>query len=450
MQEIIAAASRQKKGKSAGPDGIAMEAFIYGNCRLFTHLSLLFNMFITHSHVPQAFMQSVIVPLVKAECGDITDVNNYRAIALSNSITKILGSVFMSKVTASNDSDCYQFGFKAGHSTGLCTNTMKQVIDYYTCRDSHVFVCFVDFSKAFDKLDYWKLFGKLLDDDIDSNIVALLAVWYSKQQACIRWKQTYSSPFSIGNGTRQGGLLSPYFFTRYIRELLLAIVQSNIGCNIGGIFYNVLAYADDIVLMAPSWRALQSLINLLSCCALQISMSCNSAKTVCMIFNPKRKKMIIDSDFPCFTLDGIALHFVSEFKYLGHIINNEFSDDDDIKREVRNLFTRTNILIRRYSKCSLAVKLNLFKAYCMCLYDIGIWIYYSNSVFNKLRSCYNKCIKMFFGYNRRYSVTLMLSELNLPSFDNLYMSCVHRFYANCSACNNTLLSNLISLQLLTY
>ena len=57
---------------------------------------------------------------------------------------------------------------------------------------------------------------------------------------------------------------------------------------------------------------------------------------------------------------------------------------------------------------------------------------------------------MFFGYNRRYSVTLMLSELNLPSFDNLYMSCVHRFYASCSACNNTLLSNLISLQLLTY
>ncbi len=69
------------------------------------------------------------------------------------------------------------------------------------------------------------------------------------------------------------------------------------------------------------------------------------------------------------------------------MINNELPNDDDIKREVRNL------LIRRYSKCSLVVKLNLFKAYCMCLYDTGIWIYYSNSVFNKLKSCYNKCIK---------------------------------------------------------
>jgi hypothetical protein len=33
-----------------------------------------------------------------------------------------------------------------------------------------------------------KLFNKLLDDNIDSNIVALLAAWYSSQQACIQWK----------------------------------------------------------------------------------------------------------------------------------------------------------------------------------------------------------------------------------------------------------------------
>ena len=145
----------------------------------------------------------------------------------------------MSKVTAINDADCYQFRFKAGHSTGLCTNTMKKVIDYYTSRDSRVFVCFVDFAKAFDKVDYWKLFSKLLVDNIDCNIVSFLAVCYSNQQACIRWKQIISSSFSIGNGTRQGGLLSPYFFTRYIRGLLLVITQSNIGCNSGGLFDNI-------------------------------------------------------------------------------------------------------------------------------------------------------------------------------------------------------------------
>jgi len=41
--------------------------------------------------------------------------------------------------------------------------------------------------------------------------------------------------------------------------------------------------------------------------------------------------------------------------------HNEFKDDHDIKREIRNLFTRTNILIRRFAKCSAPIQLMLFK-----------------------------------------------------------------------------------------
>ena len=85
-----------------------------------------------------------------------------------------------------------------------------------------------------------------------------------------------------------------------------------------------MAYADDTVLLAPSWRALQIVINLLYKCALDIDMTCNAAKTVCMAYSPKHTKMIIDTDFPSFTLNGVALQFVKQFKYLGHIINNDF------------------------------------------------------------------------------------------------------------------------------
>jgi len=79
-------------------------------------------------------------------------------------------------------------------------------------------------------------------------------------------------------------------------------------------------------------------------------------------------------------------------------------------------FVRSYILIRPYSECSFGVKQVLFKAYCMCQYDAGIWNYCSVTVYNKFRSCYNKCIRMFFEYDRRFSVTDMLSELNLPCF----------------------------------
>jgi len=85
------------------------------------------------------------------------------------------------------------------------------------------FACFVDFTKAFDKVNYWKLFNQLLDDGINPVFVKLLAYWYSQQSAYVVWHNVKSASFSVGNGTKQGGVLSPYLFTRYISSLLLAM-----------------------------------------------------------------------------------------------------------------------------------------------------------------------------------------------------------------------------------
>ena len=63
-------------------------------------------------------MTSVIVPLVKCKTGDLSDVNNYRAITISNSLSKLLEARFIRELNAADvESDYRQFGFKAGHST---------------------------------------------------------------------------------------------------------------------------------------------------------------------------------------------------------------------------------------------------------------------------------------------------------------------------------------------
>jgi len=87
-------------------------------------------------------------------------------------------------------------------------------------------------------------------------IVYLLAYWYSNQHVHVRWRGVLSSSFTVGNGTKQGGVLSPCLFNCYVRDLIIAIMTTKIGCNIGGLFTNIFAYADDMVLLAPSWRAL--------------------------------------------------------------------------------------------------------------------------------------------------------------------------------------------------
>jgi len=130
-------------------------------------------------------MRSIIIPLVKCKTGDLSDVNNCRAIAISTAVSKLFECV-LSEYVKRDDYIyfyAYQFGFTAGCSMSICTNVFKRTVDSYTRGGSHVFVSFLDFSKAFDKVSYWKLFIKLLDDNADVGIIRLLIFWYSKQQA---------------------------------------------------------------------------------------------------------------------------------------------------------------------------------------------------------------------------------------------------------------------------
>ena len=136
-----------------------MEAFIFAGLKIWIHLSLFYSFCMKHCFLPCSFMDIDILPIVKNKGGDTTDMNNYRAIAISNVDTKILEKVILDRVARYTDHDKYQFGFKAGHSTTLGAGVVKQTVDYYVSRGSHVFACFVDFRKAFDNVNCWKLFN---------------------------------------------------------------------------------------------------------------------------------------------------------------------------------------------------------------------------------------------------------------------------------------------------
>ena len=98
LDDVIDAINKQKRGKASGPDGIHMEAFIFGCHRLFLYLSILFNLCLLYGYVPDALHHATIIPLVKCKTGDLTDVNNYRAIALSNSVSEILETLLFNFV----------------------------------------------------------------------------------------------------------------------------------------------------------------------------------------------------------------------------------------------------------------------------------------------------------------------------------------------------------------
>ena len=166
-------------------------------------------------------------------------------------------------------------------------------------------------------------------------------------------------------------------------------------------------------------------------------------KTVCMMFKPKRQSSIIRAQFPPLRSGANCVQYVSEFRYLGHVIMDNLSDDGDIRREIRCMFTRCNMLRRRFYNCSMSVKLVLFKSFCLCFYNIALWNRFRIGVMNKFRSCYIKCAKIFLGFTKYYSVTNMLLLTGLPSFDTLMNNARITDAARWSECSNDLVKSLL-------
>ena len=108
-------------------------------------------------------MSTTIIPLLKDKMGDISDVNNYRPIAIATATSKLIENIILH-----NYGDCLatsdnQFSYKKEHSTDMAVFCLKETVNIYRRYSSPLFVCFLDASKAFDKLNHWALFAKLIE-----------------------------------------------------------------------------------------------------------------------------------------------------------------------------------------------------------------------------------------------------------------------------------------------
>ena len=119
------------------------------------------------------------------------------------------------------------------------------------------------------------------------------------------------------------------------------------------------------------------------------------------------------------------------------MISSSSNDDIDILCQMSLLYARTNVLIRKFSRCSRNVKLCLFKAHCISFYGLALWKVFHVSVMNKLQ-LYVKCIKMLIGYNRTDSVTAMFFELGLPTF-NTSLHNARAKLQSCISCHSNFL-----------
>jgi len=109
-----------------------------------------------------------------------------------------------------------------------------------------VFSAFLDVSKAFDRTNHNLLFAKLFKRNVPMCIVRLLLSWYKQQTIQVKWGTNYSPPFTVTNGVKQWGVLSPYLFPVYLDELSIQLGSARVGCTVENMVVNHLMFADDM------------------------------------------------------------------------------------------------------------------------------------------------------------------------------------------------------------
>ena len=92
----------------------------------------------------QAIFLGTIAPVVKNSNGDINLADNYRGVTLCSVFSHMFENALRLKFGHFLKSHDLQFGFKAKHSTNHAVFTLKSCIDYFTKRDSNVYVAFLD------------------------------------------------------------------------------------------------------------------------------------------------------------------------------------------------------------------------------------------------------------------------------------------------------------------
>ena len=221
------------------------------------HVASLFTVMLRHGYNPEYMLEAIISSIPKNAKESIQCSENYRGIALRSALSKVFDNIIIQRFSDKLMSSDMQLSFKAQHSTVMCTCAVKEIAAHYSEKRSNLYVCLLDASKAFDKVNFVKLFSLLIDRNIAGFFLRIIMDLYICQNLRATWNAVISTNFSVSNGVRKGGVLSPILFNVYIDELLLRLKQHDFGGHIGKRFVGGLCYADDLKILSPSVRGLQ-------------------------------------------------------------------------------------------------------------------------------------------------------------------------------------------------
>ena len=181
-----------------------------------------------------------------------------------------------------------QAGFRKGRGTRDQIANIHWIMEKAREFQKNIYFCFIDYAKAFDCVDHNKLWKMLKEMGVPDHLIGLLRNLYAGQEATVRTEHGTSDWFQIGQGVRQGCILSSCLFNLYAEYIMRNAVldEAQAGIKLAGRNINNLRNADDTTHMEEREEELKNLLMKVKEESEKIALKLNIQKTKIIAFSP--------------------------------------------------------------------------------------------------------------------------------------------------------------------
>ena len=408
IDEISSVVASLKRNKSAGADGIHAEFLVALKDNIIEDLTLLFNYIIEHRTLPESWALGLRIPVPKIN--NPKNVNNFRQITILPVISKIFEIAILRRFSFINESfnlvDPCNNGFLRGARTADNILILLGSIQSQLAKRKNLYVCFVDFSRAFDLINRSILFYKLIKSGYHGRVIDTLRNMYSKTKARVKLGTLLSPIIENSMGVNQGGILSPFLFRKYLSDMSHCFSDED-GIIIGDEIIKYILWADDLVILAETPEGLQRQIDKLYSYCLENQLIVNTLKTKIMIYGSR-------NDNDSFHFNNSPVEITDSYKYLGVLFSpctrlsgNPFKSNtnyiaDKASKSAHGIFGYSKVLGRLPVRTSFA----LFDSLVKPIIEYGSEIWGAKGNFESIEKVHLRFIKTILGVKLNTS-TLM-------------------------------------------
>ena len=361
----------------------------------------IFNFVFLCTCYPFTWCSNKLITLFKK--GNKLDCNNYRGISIMNTLAKIYDMLLMNRLSRWCSIDKCQAGAQRGRGCIEQIMALRLLIDFVKYKKRKLYVLFVDYSKAYDKVPRRKMLSYL--KSLGCGKIMLLAIqsMYKTTKNILK-----SATVESSIGVRQGAPTSCLLFVIYM-DKMIKMMKERIGTDgfLRGL--HALLLMDDTVIVATSRSMCERKFKILLDYCTEYGMVVNSSKTKFFVVNAD------ENDKEPFMFNNILVEYCAQYLYLGAW----FVDDAKIK-SVLKLHTKSSCsLVNKFAifcaantTMPFSYKMKVFQAAVMSalLYSSESWL---TSSVPEIERTYNKLVRLLLCVRNNTPIPLCLIELGL-------------------------------------